>query len=72
MKSHSDFSRLVCALRGIGIFSNRPMFDMRRTLLREGFSCKKVAIMKEKKKTNLYPAIPFTRMMLEQLKKARV
>ena len=24
--------------------------------------------MKEKKKTNLYPAIPFTRMMLEQLK----
>ena len=25
--------------------------------------------MKEKKKTNLYPAIPFTRVMLEQLKK---
>jgi hypothetical protein len=25
--------------------------------------------MKEKKKTNLYPAVPFTRMMLEQLKK---
>jgi hypothetical protein len=24
--------------------------------------------MKEKKKTNLYPAVPFTRMMLEQLK----
>jgi hypothetical protein len=24
--------------------------------------------MKDKKKTNLYPAVPFTRMMLEQLK----
>jgi len=27
MKSHTDFARLVRALSGIGIFSNRPMFD---------------------------------------------
>jgi len=66
MKSHRDFAGLVRAFRELA-FSTVRCLARKEPSLREGF-LQKIAIMREKKKANFYPAVPFTRMMLEQLK----